>query len=66
MRNIPKKKFVLANHYTLLYSMSGVFGILIAPLCGFILDYKAYLGREEISLGKSLDRNVLQVMGEKC
>ncbi len=32
--------FFLVTHYTFWYNMSGAFGILIAPLCGFILDYK--------------------------
>jgi hypothetical protein len=43
MTNIGNK-FFLANHYTFLYNMSAAFGIIFAPLCGFILDYKAYHG----------------------
>lgn len=33
-----------ANYYTFLYNMSAVFGIVFAPICGLILDYKAYRG----------------------
>jgi hypothetical protein len=39
-----KNCLFLATHYTFLYNMSAAFGILVAPLCGIILDYKAYHG----------------------
>lgn len=33
-----------ADWYTFLYNMSAALGIVFAPLCGLILDYKAYQG----------------------
>jgi hypothetical protein len=36
--------YFIANHYTFLYNLTGAFGIIIAPLCGFLIDYKAYRG----------------------
>ncbi len=42
--NLNKIYHFIAIHYTFLYSMSAGFGIIIAPICGFIVDFKASRG----------------------
>ncbi len=34
----------LANRYTFFYNLSAACGIIVAPVCGLIIDYRAYRG----------------------
>jgi len=34
----------LANDYTFAYNLSAACGIIVAPVCGLIIDYRAYRG----------------------
>ncbi|CAF1235332.1 unnamed protein product [Rotaria sordida] len=48
----------LATRYTRIYNMIAVFGIIVAPLCGFIVDYKAYRGYTQ----KMFNISILQTL----
>ncbi|CAF0895429.1 unnamed protein product [Adineta ricciae] len=49
---------VLTNRYTFLYSISAVVGLVIAPLCGLIVDFRASRGTTQ----KMLNISVLQTL----
>lgn len=55
LTNKDEKK---TNFYTFLYNFVGVFGIVVAPLSGFIVDYKAFRGYTQ----KMLNISILQTI----
>ncbi|CAF1439455.1 unnamed protein product [Adineta steineri] len=56
--NLTGNNLELTNRYTFFYSISSVFGIIIAPLCGLIVDFKASRGYTQ----KMLNISILQTL----
>ncbi|CAF4843454.1 unnamed protein product, partial [Rotaria sp. Silwood1] len=48
----------LTNHYTRWYNMIAILGILVAPICGFIIDFKSDLGYKQ----KMFNISILQTL----
>ncbi|CAF1165471.1 unnamed protein product [Adineta steineri] len=51
----------LSNRYTFIFNMSAVLSIFIAPICGFILDFKANRGKSQQILNISIVQTITWV-----